>query len=28
MGEVPWTHHRNLLSGIRHVLARGEETVH
>jgi len=26
MGEVPWTHHRNLLSGIRHVLARGEET--
>lgn len=28
MDEVPWTHHRNLLSGIRHVLARGEKTVH
>jgi HTH-type transcriptional regulator / antitoxin HigA len=27
MGEVPWTHHRNLLSGIRHVFAKGGETV-
>jgi HTH-type transcriptional regulator/antitoxin HigA len=24
MGEVPWTHHRNLLSKIRHVFASVE----